>query len=97
MAALLDVISSVRDPSRLLRQPSRSLLFLRNPKAVVAGAAIIGLVLFVAVFAPILSPYSPTQVHPLDRLKDIGSPHHLLGADQQGRGVLSRLICGARS
>jgi ABC-type dipeptide/oligopeptide/nickel transport system permease subunit len=36
-------------------------------------------------------------VQPLDRLKGIGAPGHLLGADQQGRDVLSRLMWGARS
>jgi ABC-type dipeptide/oligopeptide/nickel transport system permease subunit len=97
MVALLDAVRSVGNPSMLLRMPSRRLQLLRNRKAVVAGALIVGLVVFVAAFAPLLSPYSPTQVHPLDRLKDIGSPHHLLGADQQGRDVLSRLMWGARS
>ena len=53
--------------------------------------------MFVALFAPVLSPYSPTKGAPLERLEGIGSPHHILGADQQGRDVLTRLIWGARS
>lgn len=66
-------------------------------KSIVAGLAIVLFMLFVAVFAPVLAPYSPTKVAPLDRLQDIGAPHHLLGADQQGRDVLTRLMYGARS
>jgi len=72
----------------------RSLL--RN-KAIVAGALIVGFVVLLAVLAPVLSPYDPNEVHPTDRLKPIGTPGYLLGADQQGRDMLSRLMWGARS
>ncbi|MGI9335254.1 MAG: ABC transporter permease [Gammaproteobacteria bacterium] len=68
-----------------------------NHKAIVAGAAIVSLVALVALLAPVLSPYDPNEVHPLDRLDGIGSPGYLLGADQQGRDMLSRLMWGARS
>jgi peptide/nickel transport system permease protein len=76
---------------------SRVLRFIGSHKAIVAGVVIIGLVALVALLAPVLSPYSPTKVHPVDRLKGIGSPGYLLGADQQGRDMLSRLMYGARS
>ena len=81
------------------RQATRHefLRFLGNHKSIVAGGIIVLLIVFVAVFAPILSPYSPTRVHPLDRLEGIGAPGHPLGADQQGRDILSRLMWGARS
>jgi peptide/nickel transport system permease protein len=71
--------------------------FLSGNKTIVVGATIVAIVFLVAVFAPLLSPYNPSQVHPLDRLKSIGSPGYLLGADQQGRDILSRLMWGARS
>jgi ABC-type dipeptide/oligopeptide/nickel transport system permease subunit len=49
-----------------------------------------------AVFAPWLAPQDPLHVAPVDRLKGIGSPGHILGTDTLGRDVLSRLIYGAR-
>jgi peptide/nickel transport system permease protein len=97
MAALLDVVSAEHGPPRVAGSPARVLRFLTGNKSIVAGAVIVALVVFVAIFAPLLSPYNPIQVHPLDRLKDIGSPGHLLGADQQGRDMVSRLMWGART
>jgi ABC-type dipeptide/oligopeptide/nickel transport system permease subunit len=97
MAALFDAAARIRRPSRLASDPSRFLRFLGNHKSIVAGGSIVLLIVFVAVFAPILSPYSPTRVHPLDRLEGIGAPGHPFGADQQGRDILSRLMWGARS
>ena len=75
----------------------RSWRFAVRHKSIVVGFTIVLFVLFVAVFAPVLAPYSPTKGFPLDRLKDIGTPGHILGADQQGRDMLSRLMYGARS
>ncbi|MBM3490008.1 MAG: ABC transporter permease [Alphaproteobacteria bacterium] len=66
-------------------------------KSIAAGSAIVLLVVLMALLAPVLSPYDPNEVHPLDRLKPIGSPGYLLGADQQGRDMLTRLMWGARS
>jgi ABC-type dipeptide/oligopeptide/nickel transport system permease subunit len=97
MAALFDAAARIRRPSRLGSDPSRVLRFLGNHKSIVAGGIVVLLIVFVAVFAPILSPYSPIQVHPLDRLEGIGAPGHPFGADQQGRDILSRLMWGARS
>src|SRR5262249_5295710 len=97
MTALSDAAARIRRPSRRLSDPSPVLRFLDNHKSIIAGAIIVFVIVFVAVFAPVLSPYSPTQVHPLDRLKGIGAPGYLLGADQQGRDILSRLMWGARS
>lgn len=73
MAALLDAENTVRSPSRLPGRSLRLVRFIRNHKAIVAGAAIVAFVVLIALLAPVLSPYSPTQVHPLDRLKGIGS------------------------
>jgi peptide/nickel transport system permease protein len=97
MATLLDAENAVRSPSRVPGRSLRLIRFIRNHKAIVAGAAIVAFVVLIAILAPVLSPYSPTQVHPLDRLKGIGSPGYLLGADQQGRDMLSRLMWGSRS
>jgi ABC-type dipeptide/oligopeptide/nickel transport system permease subunit len=77
--------------------PRRFLDAVRRRRSILAGGTIVGAVALVALLAPALSPYDPNAVHPLDRLKEIGSPGYLLGADQQGRDMLSRLLYGSRS
>ena len=62
---------------------------------------IIGVMVFAAVFAPILAPYSPTKNTLRDKLlppawQQGGTSEHLLGTDVLGRDILSRLIHGAR-
>lgn len=51
--------------------------------------------LFLAIFAPLLSPYSPTAQE-LDNVLAGPSAEHLFGTDFLGRDLLSRLIYGAR-
>jgi peptide/nickel transport system permease protein len=63
--------------------------------------AVIGLFVLFALFAPQLSPYDPTQIALPQKLKppiplDGGTTAHLLGTDNLGRDVLSRLIWGSR-
>lgn len=59
------------------------------------GFAITLLIILVAIFAPYIAPYSPDQNNLL--LVGKGPSHsHLLGTDQLGRDVLSRIIYGTR-
>ena len=83
--------------SNLSNSASNFVRFVKNRRSIVAGVVMVSLVVAMAILAPLLSPYSPTQIHPLNRLTGIGSPGFLLGADQQGRDILSRLMWGARS
>lgn len=62
---------------------------------------ILGLLVFGAVFAPLIAPHSPTLATLRDRTKppmwaEGGSSDHILGTDHQGRDILSRIIYGAR-
>jgi peptide/nickel transport system permease protein len=64
-------------------------------------ALIIVVLVFVAVLAPLLAPYSPTAQSLPDKLLppawlEGGSAQHLLGTDVLGRDMLSRLLYGAR-
>ncbi|MCW2713090.1 MAG: binding--dependent transport system inner rane component family protein [Frankiales bacterium] len=54
------------------------------------------LVLLSAVFAPLLTPYDPLVGDISQRLLSPGSPGHLLGTDEQGRDIATRLMFGAR-
>lgn len=65
------------------------------------GAAIVAIALFVALFAPYLTPHDPFAQDLNLRMippvwMDGGQPAHLLGTDQIGRDYLSRLIYGTR-
>ncbi len=61
------------------------------------GAAVVVLVLIgLAVLGPWLAPVDPYEATMLKRLKPIGTEGHLLGTDELGRDMLSRLIVGAR-
>lgn len=50
----------------------------------------------IAILAPVISPHPPTAQSLMMRLKPPGTPGYLLGTDQLGRDVLSRLIYGAQ-
>lgn len=59
------------------------------------GAAVLGLLVLVALLAPLLVPYDPDLADSTKRLYGPGEAH-LLGTDDLGRDVLSRLIMGSR-
>jgi peptide/nickel transport system permease protein len=61
----------------------------------VAGGLVVAVLVFVAVLAPLLAPYDYAA---LDYVRALEPPssEHLLGTDELGRDVLSRMIYGAR-
>jgi peptide/nickel transport system permease protein/dipeptide transport system permease protein len=70
-------------------------------KTGLAGLIIITLFAVAAVFAPVLSPHDPIENALYDQLKppvweEGGATKNLLGTDDLGRDILSRLIHGAR-
>jgi peptide/nickel transport system permease protein len=65
----------------------------REPLAM-AAASIIIIVAVLAVFAPLVTPVDPNSLS--DQTLSGPSSRHLLGTDQLGRDVLSRVIYGAR-
>jgi peptide/nickel transport system permease protein len=68
---------------------------LRRPPAVI-GMAGVAVVAVAAIFAPLLAPHSPVASTFQDVLARPFSAGHLLGTDELGRDVLSRLIYGAQ-
>ena len=59
------------------------------------GGALVCLIVFSALLAPLLSPEDPTAIDPARRLRPPG-PGHPLGTDRLGRDVLSRILYGGR-
>src|SRR5438105_6319194 len=78
--------------SPLVQALSRTL---RNPMGLF-GAVIVGVLVFAALAAPIISPYNPIAQHPGLELRP-PSGQFLLGTDHLGRDLLSRIIFGSRS
>jgi peptide/nickel transport system permease protein len=61
-----------------------------------AGLILFALIVLAAVFAPLLTSADPLQQNLLQSRLAPGSPGHLLGTDDLGRDVLSRILYGAR-
>ena len=65
-----------------------------KPLSIIAGVVILLLIL-VAIFADVLAPFPHDEVNIVDRMQ-APSGRYLLGTDQLGRDLLSRLIFGAQ-
>lgn len=65
-------------------------------KVAMAALTIIVLIVLAAILAPYIAPADPIKGSMLRRLRPIGTPGYLLGADELGRDMLSRLIYGGR-
>ncbi|MGB4337648.1 MAG: ABC transporter permease [Bacillota bacterium] len=70
-------------------------VFLRHRLGVV-GLVMLSCFVLAAVFAPVVAPYDPLEMDLLNPFAPPGSPGHLLGTDNYGRDILSRLIHGSR-
>jgi peptide/nickel transport system permease protein len=75
-------------------EEDRRVRWYRTP-TLVAGISITGVLVLMAILAPLIAPYDPIKQ---DLTATLAGPsaRHLLGTDQLGRDVLSRLIYGAR-
>ena len=60
------------------------------------SAGVLLVLVIAAVFAPWLAPADPFKASMLKRLLPIGSPGYLLGTDELGRDMLTRLMYGGR-
>ncbi|MET1004429.1 MAG: ABC transporter permease, partial [Propionibacteriaceae bacterium] len=89
-----DAAATSLDLGRSRGRVLRSLL--HNPLGLV-GAGLLLLVVIVAVFAPLLAPYSPTQVHFETPFQRVGTKGFWLGTDDLGRDVMSRVFYGTRA
>lgn len=69
-------------------------LFRMQPTMYVGIAVLLALAV-IAVLAPWIATYSPTDINPLARMKP-PSEKHLFGTDAMGRDIFSRVVWGAR-
>lgn len=83
--------------------PVRSAGYWRNvasrlvrDRTAMAAGGVLALIVLAAIFAPLVAPLDPLEGRMINRLKPIGTEGHLLGTDELGRDMLSRLIWGGR-
>jgi len=92
-------MSSQPSDSTLTREPSllrETFARLAQSKTAVAGLAIIAAFILCALLAPLIAPYDPIAQTIAERKTPPFTAGHLLGTDDLGRDLLSRLIYGAR-
>jgi len=99
---MAELAAWLRDPSPKSRLQARLgqgymgwLRFRRNPLAMI-GLLIVLLLLVVAALAPVLAPHDPITQDLRMRLLPPLTGGHILGTDDFGRDILSRLIMGSR-
>lgn len=81
----------VRKPSRLATSWRR----LRRYPATLLGFTIVGIFVLLAIIGPTIAPYKYSDQVLSDRLQPPSS-EHILGTDQFGRDIMSRILVGTR-
>ncbi len=85
-----------RERSAWARGAGSEILYLlrRNPITLL-GLGIIGLIALLAIFAPLIAPFDPLATDPANALAP-PSRAHLMGTDEFGEDIWSRVVWGAR-
>jgi peptide/nickel transport system permease protein len=68
----------------------------RGRTPLIVGIVLVGLIVVVSLAAPLIAPYDPNQQDLLHALVPPGTAGHLLGTDQFGRDLLSRVLYAGR-
>jgi peptide/nickel transport system permease protein len=69
--------------------------FYRNRLAFIALIVLL-MIIVSSVFASVIAPYDPLSGEVTERLLPIGTQGHILGTDEQGRDILTRILYGGR-
>lgn len=78
------------------REVLEIITFLLEHKSFIIFGSILALLILMAVLAPFISPYDPLKNNLAERLKP-PSLNHIMGTDQFGRDIFSRVIYGTRA
>ena len=95
MSDAIGLPSVVIAPKRRFRLADFFTRLVKEKPLGTACGIIILILIFVGIFGDVLAPYSHREINLVDRLQG-ASAQHLLGTDQLGRDLFSRLIFGAR-
>jgi peptide/nickel transport system permease protein len=67
----------------------------RDPVTIACALVLLAMLLAIA-FAPVIAPHDPYAGGMLRRLRPVGTPNYILGTDELGRDMLTRLLFGGR-
>ena len=99
MSENLQSYSAKGEVSNLIKRRTRferiKVAFSKAPISAWFGMAVISIYLFAAFFAPFIAPHGEAEIFPTAYAP--WSEKHLLGTDQIGRDVFSRLIFASRN
>ncbi len=96
MAAVADTAKSIAAAAGDESPMARAWLRLKRRKSAMFGLGVVILLILVAVFAPLISPFDPAQ-QAYAFVRKAPSWRNWLGTDESGRDILSRVIWGARA
>src|SRR5260370_41846179 len=93
----LDAFAEQAPPATRVRGYWQSVFCgLRRDPVTRVFAAIVLLIVLAALLAPLIAPFDPYKESIVGRLKPLGWRDHLLGTDELGRDMLTRLLYGGR-
>ena len=95
MSGATDIQSSALVPKRRSRLADFFIRLVKEKPLGTASGIMVLVLILVSIFADVLTPYPFSEMHLVDRMQG-SSARYLLGTDQLGRDMLSRLIVGAR-
>ena len=95
MSDATGIPSAVSEPKRRTRLADFFIRLVKEKPLGTASGIIILILILVAIFADVLTPY-PYDEHHLEDIMKGPSARYLMGTDHFGRDLLSRLIYGAR-
>jgi peptide/nickel transport system permease protein len=95
MSDVVNSITTAEKPRPRTNELRRIFKVMFGRWVVTGGAVVILILIIIAIFAPLLAPYDPDTTD-LKAILAQPSSQHLLGTDEVGRDVLSRVIYGSR-
>ncbi|MFZ7942262.1 MULTISPECIES: ABC transporter permease [Bacillaceae] len=96
MASAPTAVSSSKPNNNKIKKEAGLLKKLLRNRLAAIGLGITAFMTIVAIFAPLIAPYPPNQMDVVNSLVTPGTDGHLLGTDNYGRDLFSRLVFGAR-
>lgn len=69
--------------------------FIKNRPAFLS-LILLAIIVISTILAPIIAPYDPYEGDIMNRLQVLGAEGHILGTDEQGRDILSRILYGGQ-
>src|SRR5436190_2818558 len=93
----LDAFAEQALPATRVRGYWQSVFYrLRHDPVTLVFAAVVLLIVLLAICAPLIAPFDPYKESIVGRLKPFGWRGHLLGTDELGRDMLTRILYGGR-